>query len=256
VITAIDFAGHPADLDELARVAASADALLVEDASHSIGARYRDKSVGAVADLTTFSFHPVKTITTGEGGAVSSPISEFHTAVRRFRNHGLVRERSELRDPDEGAWHQEVHRLGLNYRMPDILAALGLSQLRRLDSFVARRRELVNRYCEHLKGVDGLNLPTQRPYVTPAWHLFSVRILDGRRRNVFEYLRQAGIGVQVHYLPAHLHPAFLDLGYRPGMCPVAEESYDQLLSLPLYPDLTFEQQDRVMTEVRRSLSTR
>lgn len=253
VVSAVDFAGHPAELEPLRDIAHAGDALLVEDASHSIGATYHGMPVGSVADLTTFSFHPVKTITTGEGGAVSSPQPALLARAERFRNHGLVRAAEDLRTPDEGGWHQEVHELGLNYRMPDVLAALGTSQLARLPRFVARRAELVARYCELLSEVDGIRLPGRRDDVEPAWHLFAIRIADGRRRAVYDTMRAAGIGVQVHYLPVHRHPVFADAGYRAGMCPVAEQAYDELLSLPLFPDLTYGQQDRVVDELLRAL---
>lgn len=254
VVTAVDFAGHPAELDELRQVAHRAGALLVEDAAHSIGARYRGRSVGSIADLTTFSFHPVKTITTGEGGAVAGDDGSLLDAVRQFRSHGLVRDRSELRQPDEGGWHQEVQALGLNYRMPDVLAALGCSQLRKLRAFVDRRAVLVDRYRALLADIDGVRLPIQRDAVDPAWHLFVVRVLGGRRREVFERMRAAGVGVQVHYLPVYRHPLFVELGYPPGACPVAEAAYAELLSLPLFPALTESQQDRVAESLQAALS--
>ena len=252
VVTGVAYAGHPADWDGLAAVV-PAHVVTVDDAAHAIGGRYRGRPVGDLADLTVFSFHPVKTVTTAEGGAVVTRRADLAEAVRRFRNHGLVREREQLREPHEGGWHQEVHRLGFNYRMPDVLAALGASQLRKLDAFVARRARLVARYGELLGDVAGLRLPAQRPDVDPAWHLYAVRVLDGRRHEVFDRMRAAAIGVQVHYLPVHRHPAFADLGYRNGMCPVAEAAYEQLLSLPLYPDLTDDQQDRVVAAMRAAL---
>lgn len=248
-IVAVDFAGQPADLDDLADIASAQDLVLIEDAAHAIGGRYRGRPVGDVADLTTFSFHPVKTITTAEGGAVVVRDKRFLQGVRRFRSHGLVREPELQRRPEEGPWHQEVHDLGLNYRLSDVLAALGASQLSKLDRFVARRAELVARYRAALVDVPGVRLPGVRPDVDPAWHLFPVRILDGRRRVVFDRLRAAGFGVQVHYLPVYLHPVFEDRDYRPGLCPVAEEAYDQLISLPLFPGLSDNDQARVIEKL-------
>ncbi|MFI7698375.1 DegT/DnrJ/EryC1/StrS family aminotransferase [Nonomuraea sp. NPDC049480] len=245
-ITAVDYAGHPADYDELRAAAGRAGAVLIGDAAHSIGAAYKDRPVGALADLTTFSFFPTKTVTTAEGGAVAAAGPELHLRAARFRNHGLVRDPAEQREPDVGGWHQEVHEFGLNYRLPDVLCALGLSQLRRLACFRARRWELVARYNALLGGVPGLTLPAQRAYVSPSWHLYPVRIRDGRRREVYERMRAAGIGVQVNYLPAYRHPVFEDLGYRRGLCPLAEAYYAEELSLPLFPDLTDAQQDRVV----------
>ncbi|WP_431930659.1 DegT/DnrJ/EryC1/StrS family aminotransferase [Nonomuraea jabiensis] len=245
VVTAVDYAGHPADYDELRAVADQAGAVLMADSAHSIGAAYKDRPVGALADLTTFSFFPTKTVTTAEGGAVAAADPGRFRRAARFRNHGLVREPADQRDPDVGGWHQEVHEFGLNYRLPDVLCALGVSQLRRLERFRERRRELVARYDALLRDVPGLTLPAQRAYVRPSWHLYPVRVRDGRRREVYERMRAAGIGVQVNYLPAYWHPVFEDLGYRRGLCPRAEAYYAEELSLPLFPDLTDAQQDRV-----------
>ncbi|MEQ4715089.1 aminotransferase class V-fold PLP-dependent enzyme [Nonomuraea sp. B19D2] len=245
-VTAVDYAGHPADYDELRTAADPAGAVLVADAAHSIGAAYKDRPVGALADLTTFSFFPTKTVTTAEGGAVAAADPALLLRAARFRNHGLVRDPAGQREPDVGGWHQEVHEFGLNYRLPDVLCALGLSQLRRLQAFRERRSELVARYNTLLRDVPGLTLPAQRAYVRPSWHLYPVRVHDGRRREVYDRMRAAGIGVQVNYLPAYWHPAFEDLGYRRGLCPRAEAYCAEQLSLPLFPDLTDAQQDRVV----------
>ncbi|MEV6031846.1 aminotransferase class I/II-fold pyridoxal phosphate-dependent enzyme [Nonomuraea sp. NPDC052116] len=246
VVTAVDYAGHPADYDELRAVADPAGAVLMADSAHSIGAAYKDRPVGALADLTTFSFFPTKTVTTAEGGAVAAADPERFRRAARFRNHGLVREPADQREPDVGGWHQEVHEFGLNYRLPDVLCALGVSQLRRLERFRERRRELVARYDTLLRDVPGLTLPAQRAYVRPSWHLYPVRVRDGRRREVYDRMRAAGIGVQVNYVPVYWHPVFEDLGYRRGLCPRAEAYYAEELSLPLFPDLTDAQQDRVV----------
>jgi dTDP-4-amino-4,6-dideoxygalactose transaminase len=246
VITAVDYAGHPADYDELREVAEAAGAVLVGDAAHSIGSVYKDRPVGGLADLTTFSFFPTKTVTTAEGGAVAVADPDRFAIASRFRNHGLVRDPDEQRDPHEGGWHQEVHAFGLNYRLPDVLCALGTSQLGRLAAFRARRAELVARYNTLLAYLPGLTLPARRPYTEPSWHLYPVRVRDGRRREVYDRMREAGIGVQVNYVPAYWHPVFEDLGYRRGMCPVAEAYYAEQLSLPLFPGLTEADQDRVV----------
>lgn len=245
-VTAVDYAGHPADYDELRAVADSAGAVLIADSAHSLGAAYKDRPVGSLADLTTFSFFPTKTVTTAEGGAVAAADPACHARAARFRNHGLVREAGEQRDPGHGGWHQEVHAFGLNYRLPDVLCALGISQLRRLPRFSARRTELVARYDALLRDVPGLTTPARRAYVTPNWHLYPVRVHDGRRREVYDRMRAAGIGVQVNYIPAYWHPVFEDLGYRRGLCPEAESYYAEELSLPLFADLTDAQQDHVV----------
>jgi UDP-4-amino-4,6-dideoxy-N-acetyl-beta-L-altrosamine transaminase len=254
VIAAVDYAGHPADLDELATVAHTSGALLLEDAAHAIGSLYRGRAVGSIADVTAFSFFPTKNLTSGEGGAVVSPSAALVERARRFRSHGLVRDRSEQRYPDEGPWHQEVHEIGLNYRLPDILCALGLSQLSRLAAFKARRTAIFDRYTEALSDVAELVLPAKRDYVDPMWHLFPVRVQDGQRRRVFDFLRENGVLVQVNYIPVYWHPAFEDLGYRRGQCPVAEQYYREEISLPMFADLTTSDQDRVIELLRTALA--
>ncbi len=255
VIAAVDYAGVPADYDRLRKIADGAGAYLLGDAAHSIGSLYRGRPVGTLADLTTFSFFPTKNLTTAEGGAIASTRPELVTRLREFRTVGLVRDRARMRYPDEGAWHQEVHQFGLNYRLPDVLCALGSSQLRRLAAFKERRRQLAARYDELLADVPGLRLPVQADDVDPMRHLYPVRILDGRRREVFDRLRAAGIGVQVNYIPVYWHPVFEDLGYRRGMCPNAEAFYAEELSLPLFADLTDDDQDRVVEALRGILGS-
>lgn len=251
VVSAVDYAGHPAELDTLRTLANDGGALLLDDAAHAIGSTWRGVPVGALADLTTFSFYPTKNLTTAEGGAVATAEPALLEAARRFRNHGLIRDPDTQRDCDVGGWHQEVHEFGLNYRLPDVLCALGSNQLRRLAGFKQRRAVIVERYRRGLSDIPGVVLPTQRPEADPAWHLFALQVLDGRRRALYDHLRGAGIGVQVNYLPVHWHPVFADMGYRRGSCPVAEEFYRRQLSLPLFPDLRDDQADRVIAEIRQ-----
>jgi len=253
VVAAVDFAGHPADLDPLLDLAHDRGALLLEDAAHSIGSMYRDRAIGSVADLTTFSFFATKNLTTAEGGAIVGKAGPVMVAARECRNHGLVRDKARQRHPDEGPWHQEVHRFGLNFRLPDVLCALGSSQLARLAVFKQRRREIFDRYQQGLDGVPGVKLPVLRDDVDPMWHLYPLRILEGRRRQVYDFLREQGVLVQVNYLPAYWHPAFEDLGYRRGICPVAERYYHEELSLPMYADLSPGEQDRVIDLVRQAV---
>jgi len=253
VVAAVDYAGHPAPLDELSALAHDAGALLLEDAAHSIGGSWHGRPIGSLADLTTFSFFPTKNLTTAEGGAVAAADPALLARAREFRNHGLVRDPERHRFPDEGGWHQEVHELGLNYRLPDVLCALGSSQLRRLSWFVSRRAELHARYTAGLSDVDGLATPVRLPGAEPAWHLYPLRVLAGRRRELYEHLRANGIGVQVNYIPVYWHPVFADLGYRRGLCPNAELFYGQELSLPLFPDLAESDVDRVVDLVRAFL---
>jgi dTDP-4-amino-4,6-dideoxygalactose transaminase len=250
VVAAVDYAGHPAELDELVKVAHDGGALLLADAAHSIGGAWQGRPVGSLADLTTFSFFPTKNLTTGEGGAVASANPDLLRRAADFRNHGLVRTPARQRFSDEGVWHQEVQEFGLNYRLPDVLCALGSSQLRRLDRFKRRRAEIHARYTAGLADLDGVRTPVTRPGADPMWHLYPLRVLEHRRRALYEHLRANGIGVQVNYLPVYWHPVFADLGYQRGLCPNAERFYAEELSLPLFPDLTDDDVDRVINLVR------
>ncbi len=246
VVAAVDYAGHPCDYDRLQPIADRVGAATLDDAAHSIGGTYRGRPVGDLADVTTLSFFPTKNLTTAEGGAVVARDPGVAQRAREFHNIGLMRDPERFRIQDEGPWHQEVHEFGLNYRLTDVASALGLSQLRRLVAFKERRAAITARYNDALAGVDGLRVPVQAPDVAPAWHLYPLRVLDGRRREVFTKMREAGIGVQVNYVPVYWHPVYADLGYRRGMCPNAEAFYAEELSLPLFPDLTDQDVDRVI----------
>lgn len=254
-ITGIDYAGHPVEADALGELAHTYDALFIEDAAHSVGSLWHGRPVGSLADLTTFSFYPTKNFTTAEGGAVSSPSQRLLDKARMFRNHGLVRDRSLQRSPDEGGWHQEVHQLGLNYRLPDVLCALGLSQLARVDRFKQRRAEVVSAYNTAFASIPEVATPPCREGADPMWHLYPLRVLDGRRRQLYDALRASAILVQVNYLPVYWHPAYAELGYRRGMCPHAERFYTQQLSLPLFPAMSDDDVDRVITEVSAFFAT-
>jgi dTDP-4-amino-4,6-dideoxygalactose transaminase len=250
VVAGVDYAGHPIDAMALTQIAHQGNAALLEDAAHSIGGSLDGQPVGSLADVTTFSFFPTKNLTTAEGGAVVSLRDEVVDRARTFRSIGLVRDPAVLRSPDEGPWHQEVHAFGLNYRLPDVLCALGSSQLLRLPAFKARRDAITARYNRGLSGIDELRLPVCRPGADPMWHLYPLRIRDGRRRGLFEHLRANDIRVQVNYLPVYRHPVYADLGYQRGMCPVAEDYYAQEISLPLFPDLADADVDRVIDLIR------
>ena len=236
-IVAVDYAGHPADMDSLRRIAVRHGLLLIEDASHSLGSTYRGRPVGSLADLTTFSFFPTKNITTAEGGAVASPNQHLLEGARRFARQGLIRDSREFVIRDEGPWHQEVQQIGLNYRMSDIQAALGTSQLSRLVHFKQRRREVKAIYDKMLCDIEGVDVPAQDINCDPMWHLYPLRVPSHCRRELFERLREMGIGVQVNYLPAYRHPALSALA-QPEDFPAAEEFYAREISLPLHTGLT------------------
>jgi dTDP-4-amino-4,6-dideoxygalactose transaminase len=246
VIAAVDYAGHPVDIDELKVIASNAGSLFLEDAAHSIGSTYKGRPVGHDADLTAFSFFPTKNLTTGEGGAISSQNPTLAQRAKQFRMHGLVREPEHMRDPNVGAWHQEVHHFGLNYRLPDALCALGSSQLRRIQKFKSARTNIFDRYTAGLKDLDWVTLPSKREYVDPMWHLYPIRVPHAARRPLFEYLRKSGVTVQVNYIPTYWHPVYEDLGYKRGLSPNAEDYYLGEISLPMYTDLTESNQLRVI----------
>jgi UDP-4-amino-4,6-dideoxy-N-acetyl-beta-L-altrosamine transaminase len=251
VIAAVDYAGQAADYAALQPLADAVGARTLADAAHSIGGSADGRPVGDLADVTTMSFFPTKNLTTGEGGAVVCKDPAVGQRAHEFHFIGLVRDAERFEIVDEGPWHQEVHEYGVNYRLTDLGAALGLSQLARLAAFKQRRAEITTRYNEAFQGVDGLRTPVQRPGVDPAWHLYPVRVLDGRRREIFEGMRAAGIGVQVNYIPVYWHPVFARQGYARGLCPNAEAFYAEELSLPLYPDLTDNDVDRVIETLTR-----
>lgn len=247
-IVAVDYAGHPADMDALRRIANHHGLLLIEDAAHSLGSEYRERRVGSLADITTFSFFPTKNITTGEGGAVACRDGHILERARRFSRQGLVRDPEQFHMTSEGTWHQEVHEVGLNYRLPDVLAALGTSQLSRIAEFRARRADMKAQYDRHLGDVPGLRTPTQRSDVRPMWHLYPLRVPEQSRSRIFARLRDHGIGVQVNYLPAYRHPALSHLAV-PESFPATEEFYRREISLPLHTKMTNEQVQEVSTKV-------
>ena len=230
------YAGLPADLGSLRR----RPRVVIEDAAHALGALTPDGPVGncARSDLCVFSFHPVKVVTSGEGGAVTTNDAALAARLRTFRNHGMVHR------PEHGPWYSEIETLGYNYRMTDIQAALGASQLGKLGRFVGRRQALADRYHRLLEGAPLVLPPRAADGSTHAYHLFAVQVPD--RRRVFEALRAAGIGVQTHYVPVYRHPAYAAPGVGPDQFPHTEAAYSGLLSLPMYPDLTEADQDRVV----------
>ncbi len=256
-IYGVDYAGHPADLRGLAQLAERRGLLLVEDACHALGAEYRGRRVGSLATMTTFSFHPVKHITTGEGGMVTTEDAELARKLRMFRNHGITSDARARQTA--GQWHYEMVALGYNYRLTDIACALGLSQLERLAANLERRRAMARRYTEAFAALPAIIAPTVRGDVNPAWHLYPVRLQGERLRatkaEIFRALRAENIGVNVHYPPVHLHPYYRErFGYRGGECPVAEAAYEQLLSLPMFPAMSDRDVDDVVAAMTKVLA--
>jgi len=253
-IVAVDFGGHPADMDSLRAIAERYGLLLIADAAHSLGSTYKGRPVGSLADITVFSFYPTKNITTGEGGAVAAKDPAVLAKARSFSRQGLVRDPDGHVMPGEGPWHQEVHTFGLNYRLPDVLAALGVRQLRRLGDFKRKRALIKRQYDELLSNVAGIDTPAERRNVDPNWHLYPVRVERVRRRSIFEALRRDGIGVQVNYMPAYWHPAFDRDRYPRGLCPVAEDFYAREISLPMFVGLEANEVNRIAASVASACS--
>jgi dTDP-4-amino-4,6-dideoxygalactose transaminase len=246
-IVAVDYAGQPADLDELRRIANKYNIFLIEDAAHSIGSTYKDKPVGSIADITTFSFFPTKNMTTAEGGAVASINPKLLQRARRFSRQGLVRNPQEFRIINQGQWHQEVHEFGINYRLPDLLCALGISQLSRLTTFKTMRNILFDRYMSGLAEVPNLLLPQVNSINNVMWHLFPIRVPAESREKIFGLLRDKDILVQVNYLPAYRHPVFADYGFKEGDFPISDAYYSGEISLPMFSDLSHSQQDYIIS---------
>jgi perosamine synthetase len=253
-IVAVDYAGQPCDYEALQRIARGYGVALIADACHALGATYQGRPAGSLADLTAFSFHPVKHITTGEGGMITTDDASLARRLRAFRNHGIQtdhRQRSE-----SGAWFYEMTDLGYNYRMSDIQCALGVSQLDKLARWIERRREIARGYDAAFTGIEALRALKVRADVEHAWHLYVVEMDETIDRDrAFHAFRQEGVGVNVHYIPVHLHPYYrrrfdTDL----GLCPRAEEAYAHILSLPIFPRMTDEDVETVIAAVRKVVS--
>jgi perosamine synthetase len=253
-ILPVDYAGHPADLDAFLEIAERRGLTIIEDACHALGAEYRGRKVGSISHMTVFSFHPVKHLTTGEGGMVTTDNPQFAETLRRFRNHGIS---SDARDRQRiGQWHYEMVLLGFNYRLTDIACALGLRQLDRLDANLSRRREIAARYTSSLKGIRGITVPRVREEALPAWHLYPIKVdskkLGASRDEVFCALRAENIGVNVHYIPVHLHPYYRErFGYSGGEFPVAEAAYESLISLPMFHGMSDEDVNDVIEAMQK-----
>jgi perosamine synthetase len=252
-IIAVDYAGQPADLEDIQSIAAGRGIVVVEDAAHALGATYKARKIGSISTLTTFSLHPVKQITTGEGGMVTTNDEALAERVRRFRNHGIVDDYR--RRAAAATWFYEMEDLGNNYRLTDFQSALGLSQLRKLSSWVARRRALAARYDAALGDIAEIELPQVQSDRESAWHLYVIRLHLDRlrvgRAQFFAALRAENIGVNVHYIPVPWHPYYQKLGCRRGQWPAAESEYERLLSLPLWPGMTDQDLDDTVAGVRK-----
>ena len=251
-IVPVSFAGYPFDAAPFKELAAKHNAVFIEDASHAWGGDRANHKIGYDADMTTLSFHPVKHITTAEGGAVLTNDDTYAKKLRTFRNHGTTRDEAEFVDVPDGIWHSEMQDLGYNYRLSEVHCALGLSQMKRLDEFVSRRRELAKLYIEQLSGLDGVILPTQKD--GHAWHLFVLQVREELHKELFMYLRENGINPQVHYRPVPLQPYYRQrFGYKAGDFPEAERYYKRAMSLPLFPLMEDSDVHRVTDTIKKFL---
>ena len=257
-IIAVDYTGQPCDYDALRAIADRHGLILVADACHALGGSYKGRPVGSLADLSIFSFHPVKHITTGEGGMITTDDPQLAQRMRVFRNHGITSDHRQREQ--QGSWFYEMVDLGYNYRLTDFQCALGMSQLRKLPGWVGRRQEIARRYNAAFAEIPAIEpLDVREDVVSHAYHLYVIRLNPGQlqvdRATVFATLRAEGIGVNVHYIPVHLHPFYRErFATGPGLCPVAEAAYERLISLPMFPAMTDEDVGHVITAIYKVIS--
>ena len=257
-VVAVDFTGQAVELDRLRDICHRHHLILIEDAAHSLGTKYDGKPVGSIADMTEFSFHPVKTCTAGEGGAVTTNDDALYEKLALFRTHGITRDPALMDKPTEGGWYYQQVALGYNYRVTDMQAALLSSQLDKLDRFAARRKELVKRYDEAFSAMKEITVQKEIPQSDTVRHLyllqFNLEMLTCGRKELYDALKAEGVGVNVHYIPTYTFPYYRQLGYEPGLCPNAERLYERIVSIPLFYSLTDEQQEQVIEAVRKVIA--
>lgn len=256
-IIPVDFAGLPSDLDAINSIAQKYNLIVIEDGAHALGSKYKGQAVGSISDMTMFSFHPVKLITTGEGGIITTNHKEYYQKLRQFRSHGITKELCLLNNC-HGPWYYEMQFLGYNYRITDIQAALGSSQIKKLETFLQRRRDLAKAYTQAFADMDEIFYPREYPAISSAWHLYVIRLklerLAANRKEIFIALQKENIGVNVHYLPVYLHPYYQQLGYAKGICPNAESIYEQVITLPLFPSMQDQDLDDVVQAVKKVIA--
>lgn len=249
-IIPVDFTGQPADMDAIMEIAHEHNLVVIEDGAHSLGAEYKGKKVGTQADMTMFSFHPVKPITTAEGGIIVTNNEGYYHKLQLFRSHGI--EQTEF-SADQGGWYYEMTDLGFNYRMTDLQGALGLSQLTKIDTFIQKRREIAAFYTEAFQDIEGITVPQQLEGTNSGWHLYMLQLEGISRKFVFEQMRSLNIGVHVHYIPVYWHPYYKKLGYERGICPIAEKWYERALTLPIHPNMTVEDLSIIVSNIKELL---
>ncbi|PEE83109.1 UDP-4-amino-4,6-dideoxy-N-acetyl-beta-L-altrosamine transaminase [Bacillus toyonensis] len=256
-IIPVHFTGQPVELNAIQKIAKENNLIIIEDAAHALGATYKNKKIGSIGDMTMFSFHPVKHITTGEGGVITTNNPLFYEKLIQFRTHGIERNPQKLLE-NHGPWYYEMQFLGYNYRLTDIQAALGLSQLSKLDSFIKTRKKYVDIYNKEFSYLSEITIPKQLPQTDSSWHLYIIRLntklLKCNRKEIYEALQRENIGVNVHYIPVHLQPFYQKLGYGKGICPQAENIYEEIITLPLFPKMTEADVWDVIQAVRKVFS--
>ena len=262
-IIPVHFAGHPVDLEEIYKIARKHNLIVIEDAAHALGAEYRVNGkwlkVGNCvhSDMTIFSFHPVKPITTGEGGMVVTNNKEYYEKLLMFRTHGITKDPLRFTPyalRSNCPWYYEMQLLGYNYRLTDIQCALGISQLKKLDKFIKRRREIVKIYKEAFKGNEFFDLPVEKNYAKSSWHLYPIRLKDkykNKKKAIFHKMRKKGLGIQVHYIPVYWQLYYQQLGYKKGLCPNAEKYYEEAITLPLFPKMNNRDVEDVVNAVKK-----
>ncbi len=257
-VVAVDFTGQVVELEEIRAICKEHNLILIEDAAHAIGTKYNGKPVGSIADMTTFSFHPVKTVTAGEGGAITTNDEALYRKLRLYRSHGITRDREEMVHPTDAGWYNEQVTLGYNYRITDIQAALLISQLNKLEAFSRRRKEIVARYDEVFREIPQIKVQEEIPQSDTTRHLYILRLdlekLNCDRRQFFDALKAENIYSQVHYLPVYWHSYYEKLGYEKGLCPEAEKYYMESMSLPLYYSMTAEDVEDVIRAVKKLIT--
>ena len=257
-IVAVDFTGQVVEIERIRDICDKHGLIFIEDAAHSLGTKYNGKAVGSLADMTEFSFHPVKTCTAGEGGAITTNNDELYKRLILFRTHGITREQELMEKVSEGAWYYQQIALGYNYRMTDMQAALLFSQLHKLDMFAKRRKELVKRYNNAFSEMPEITIQKEIAESDTVRHLyilqFNLEMLKCGRKEIFDALQAEGVGVNVHYIPTYSFPYYQKLGYKMGTCPNAEKLYERIVSIPIFYGLTDEQQDKIVEAVQKVIN--